>query len=80
MFAQIFAKQLWSIVYSRYVPLQILNYCETLTRAQDVREPFYSQIADNPRVRCKGGLRLRHCQGGELSPLISTQSPNECGD
>ena len=34
MFAQHFVKQLWSVVYSRYVPSQILNYYDLLTRAQ----------------------------------------------
>ena len=34
MFAQQVVKQLRTIVYSRYVPSQILNYYDPLTRAQ----------------------------------------------
>ena len=73
MFVQGFMKQLSTLLYSSYVPLQIFNYSTTLTRAQDVGGPFQSQNADNHKVRCKGPLRLRQCQGGYW-PLSSPHS------
>ena len=73
MFAYQFVKQLWAIIYNSYVPLQILNYCTTLTRAQSRAGPIYSQIGNNSRVRGKGAQRIRQCQGG-YGPLSSPHS------
>ena len=74
MFAHVSAKQLWSIVYSRYVPLQILNYCETLTHAQGMGNRFTAKSPITIRYGLRGPYTSDSVRGGIAPSHLHTVS------